>query len=64
MEFNPYAPPKASVADREPDTHGLKYCSLWLMIVFLFISFGLPGRRSHQRLLEYRGQFESCDVRQ
>ena len=41
MEFNPYAPPKASVADREPDTHGLKYCSLWLMVVFLFISFGL-----------------------
>jgi hypothetical protein len=39
MEFNPYAPPKASVADREPDTHGLKYRSLWLMIVF--ISFGL-----------------------
>src|SRR5882672_4442326 len=41
MEFNPYAPPKASVADPERDTHGLKYCSLWLMIVFLFISFGL-----------------------
>jgi hypothetical protein len=41
MEFNPYAPPKARVADREPDTHGLKYCSLWLMIVFLLISFGL-----------------------
>jgi len=24
----------------------------------------VPGRRSHQRLLEYRGQFESCAVRQ
>ena len=41
MEFNPYAPPKASVADRGSDTHGLKYCSLWLMIVFLFFSLGL-----------------------
>ena len=41
MESNPYAPPTAHVADREPDTHGLKYCSLWLMIVFLLISFGL-----------------------
>ncbi len=41
MEVNPYAPPTAFVADREPDTHGLKYCSLWLMIVFLLISFGL-----------------------
>jgi len=41
MESNPYAPPKAHVADSEPDTHGLKYCSLWLMIVFLLVSFGL-----------------------
>ena len=41
MESNPYAPPTAFVADREPDTHGLKYRSLWLMVVFLFISFGL-----------------------
>jgi len=41
MEFNPYAPPKASVADRGSDTHGLKHRSVWLMIVFLFISFGL-----------------------
>jgi hypothetical protein len=35
MEFNPYAPPKASVADAEPDTHGLKHCSLWLMVVLV-----------------------------
>ncbi|MEO7191929.1 MAG: DUF4234 domain-containing protein [Vicinamibacterales bacterium] len=41
MESNPYTPPTTNVADREPDTHGLKYRSLWLMIVFLFISFGL-----------------------
>ena len=39
MESNPYAPPKARVAD--PETHGLKHRSLWLMIVFLVISFGL-----------------------
>ena len=40
MESNPYAPPTAQVADQE-DTYGLKYCSLWLMIVFVLISFGL-----------------------
>jgi hypothetical protein len=39
-ESNPYTPPTAHVADREPDTHGLKYCSLWLILVFLLISFG------------------------
>ena len=41
MESNPYAPPTAQVADRESDTYGLKYRSLWLMIVFLLISFGV-----------------------
>jgi len=41
MESNPYAPPTAHVADREPDTHGLKHCSLWLMIAFILISFGV-----------------------
>ena len=41
MESNPYAPPTSHVADREPDTYGLKHCSLWLMIVFLLISFGV-----------------------
>ena len=41
MESNPYAPPTAHVADREPETHGLKYRSVWLMIVFTLISLGL-----------------------
>jgi len=41
METNPYAPPTARVADHEPDTHGLKYRSLWLMIVFFLISLGI-----------------------
>ena len=41
MESNPYAPPTAHVADREPETHGLKYRSLWLMILFTLISLGL-----------------------
>jgi hypothetical protein len=41
MQSNPYAPPTAHVADREPETHGLKYRSLWLMIVFTLISLGL-----------------------
>jgi hypothetical protein len=41
MASNPYAPPTAHVADHEPDTHGLKHCSLWLMIAFTLISFGV-----------------------
>lgn len=41
MESNPYAPPTAVVTDPEPDTHGLKHRSVWLMIVFTVISFGL-----------------------
>ena len=41
MESNPYASPAALVADHEPNTHGLKYRSLWLMIVFFLISFGV-----------------------
>jgi hypothetical protein len=40
-ESNPYAPPAALVADSEPDTHGLKRRSLWLMLLFVIISFGL-----------------------
>ena len=36
---NPYAPPKAPVADR-PDSHGLKRRSVPLMVVFLFVTFG------------------------
>jgi len=41
MEYSPYAPPKARVADRESDTHVLKHRSLWLMIVFFLLSLGL-----------------------
>jgi heme A synthase len=41
MESNPYAPPTAHVADPESGTRGLKHRSLWLMIVFLLISFGV-----------------------
>jgi len=41
MESNPYAPPTARVVDHLPGTHGLKYRSLWLMIVFFVISLGV-----------------------
>ena len=41
MQSNPYAPPTAHVADHVPNTHGLKYRSLWLMIVFFVISLGV-----------------------
>jgi hypothetical protein len=39
MEHNPYAPPKAAVADRVPT--GLKRRSVLLMIIFTIVSFGL-----------------------
>src|SRR5215204_1558994 len=41
MENNPFAPPKARVADVEPDTHGLKRRSLLMMIVFTIITLGV-----------------------
>jgi hypothetical protein len=41
MAANPYAPPAANVADREPDSHGLKRRSLVLMIVLAFATFGI-----------------------
>ena len=41
MTSNPYAPPTADVADRQPETHGLKHRSVWLMIVFVIITLGL-----------------------
>jgi hypothetical protein len=41
METNPYAAPKARVADPEPDSHGLKRRSVLLMIVFMIITLGL-----------------------
>ena len=41
MASNPYAPPTADVADRPLETHGLKHRSVWLMIVFVFITLGL-----------------------
>ena len=41
MASNPYAPPTAHVADPERETHGLKHRSVWLMIVFVFLSLGV-----------------------
>ena len=41
MQTNPYAPPKAPVADPEPNTHGLKRRSVLVMVVFTIITFGL-----------------------
>jgi hypothetical protein len=41
MDANPYAPPTAKVADRETVEHGLKHRSVWLMIVFFFLTLGL-----------------------
>lgn len=40
VEPNPYAPPKARVADGM-EVPGLKRRSVWLMIVFVFGTFGL-----------------------
>jgi hypothetical protein len=40
MPSNPYAPPQAVVADIEPETHGLKHRSVWLVVVFLLVSLG------------------------
>ena len=39
LEANPYAPPKAPVADLS-DSHGLKRRRVLMMIVFLFVTFG------------------------
>ena len=41
MGTNPYAPPKAHVADLEPSTHGLKRRSVVVMVVFTIITLGL-----------------------
>ena len=41
MENNPFAPPKARVADVEPDTHGLKRRGLLMMILFTIITLGV-----------------------
>ena len=41
MESNPFAPPKARVADVEPDTHGLKRRGLLMMILFTIITLGV-----------------------
>jgi hypothetical protein len=41
MDANPYAPPAANVADREPDSPGLKRRSLWLMIVLTIATLGI-----------------------
>ena len=41
MENNPFAPPKATVADPVLDSHGLKRRSVLVMILFLFITFGV-----------------------
>ena len=42
MESNPYAPPKAPVADRSSgSTTGLKRRRVLVMIVFTVVTFGL-----------------------
>ena len=41
METNPYAPPRAPVADLEPNTHGLRRRSVLAMVVLTIITFGL-----------------------
>ena len=38
---NPYAPPKARVADPELTTHGLKRRSVLMMILFVVLSLGI-----------------------
>ena len=38
---NPYAPPKARVADHESTTHGLKRRSVVVMILFVILSLGI-----------------------
>ena len=38
---NPYAPPKSRVADHEPNAHGLKKRSVFVMILFVFLSLGI-----------------------
>src|SRR6185436_18308263 len=41
MPTNPYAPPKARVADTHLDDYGLKRRSVVVMILFVFITLGL-----------------------
>jgi len=41
MDSNPYAPPRARVADPEPGAHGLKKRSVLMMIVFMIITLGI-----------------------
>jgi len=41
MNSNPYAPPKAAVADRPTSTSGLKRRSVLLMIVLTIVTFAL-----------------------
>ena len=41
MENNPFAPPKARVADPVSDAHGLKRRSVLVMILFFFITLGV-----------------------
>jgi len=41
MESNPYAPPKAPVADRSSGSTGLKRRRVLVMIVFTIVTFGL-----------------------
>jgi hypothetical protein len=41
METNPYAPPKAKVADAEPGTHGLKHRSVLVMVLFTILTLGV-----------------------
>ena len=38
---NPYAPPRARVADHDPNAHGLKKRSVLVMILFVFLSLGI-----------------------
>jgi hypothetical protein len=40
-ETSPYAPPAARVADVAPNKHGLKYRSLWAMVLLIFGSLGI-----------------------
>ncbi len=41
MDTNPYAPPKAKVADAEPSTHGLKHRGVLVMVLFTILTLGV-----------------------
>jgi len=41
MAINPYTPPQVRVADPPATSHGLKRRSVLLMILFMFITFGV-----------------------